>query len=302
MARGFAMHFRAWVWAACIISILVALGAATAAHAAPAVLLAAGDIGECDDGPGHGPYRTAELVAKEPGTVLALGDLAYVEGTPEEFAACYQPTWGRFKDRTRPVPGNHEHETPGAAGYFGYWGERAGPDRKGYYSFDLGGWHLVALDSDIADGPAGAAQARWLAADLAGSAARCKLAFFHHPLFSSGMHGDTPELGAIARLLHDARVSVVLSGHDHDYERFAPMDPAGRADPTRGLRSFVVGTGGAELRGFEAKREGSEARSSRAHGVLELVLRADGYDWAFLPVDGGPRFADSGTASCVPAR
>lgn len=288
------MRLPAWV-----LAIFTALVAPAVAQVGPPVLLAAGDIGECDDGPGRGPYRTAALVAKEPGTVLALGDLAYVEGTPEEFAACYAPTWGRFKDRTRPALGNHEHETPGAAGYFGYWGERAGPGRKGYYSFELGGWHLVALDSSLAADGDGAAQARWLAADLAASRARCKLAFFHHPLFSSGAHGDTPELRAVSRLLHDGRVSVALSGHDHDYERFAPMDASGRPDPVRGLRSFVVGTGGAELRGFEARRDGSEARSSKVHGVLKLTLRADGYDWAFLPA-GSPRFTDHGTGTCIP--
>ena len=219
-----------------------------------------------------------------------------------EFTNCYGPTWGRFSDRTRSAPGNHEYKTADAEGYFGFWerqAQQARPDGHSYYSFELGDWHLVALDSSI-DVSAGSAQARWLRSDLAGSTARCKLAFSHHPRFSSGWHGDALEMGAIFQILYDGRVSVVLAGHDHDYERFAPLNPSGEVEPGRGVRSFVVGTGGAPLRAFGTPRRGSEARNADAKGVLQLVLRADGYDWTFLPV-AGASYSDSGSGTCVPA-
>jgi acid phosphatase type 7 len=281
-----------------VVAVGALLGSVTPARA-NAVLLAAGDIGKCTDVGERGPYLTADLLARRPeATILALGDLAYGHGTAAEFANCYGPTWGRFKDRTRPVPGNHEYKTAGASGYFGYWGPQARPAGTSYYSFDLGGWHLVALDSSV-DVSAGSAQARWLRSDLAGSAARCKLAFFHHPRFSSGKHGDSPEMGAIFEILYDARVSVALAGHDHDYERFAPLDPSGAVEPGRGVRQFVVGTGGAPLRALGTPRAGSEAQDAGTKGVLQLVLRADGYDWAFLPVDGAS-YSDRGSGACVP--
>jgi Calcineurin-like phosphoesterase len=182
------------------------------------------------------------------------------------------------------VPGNHEHRTPGASGYFGYWGRQARPAGTSYYSFDLGGWHLVALDSNL-DVSADSAQARWLRSDLASSSARCKLAFFHHPRFSSGEHGDTPEMGAIFEILYDARVSVVLAGHDHHYERFAPLDPSGEVEPTRGVRSFVVGTGGGRLRargnaprGQRGPGRGRQGRAAAgaARGRLRLGVPARG--------------------------
>jgi hypothetical protein len=290
-----------WTQAAAGVAVAALLGAGAGAPTrADAVLLAAGDIGKCTAAARQGPYLTADLLAARPeATILALGDLAYGHGTAAEFANCYGPTWGRFKDRTRPVPGNHEYRTPGAAGYFGYWGRQARPTGHSYYSFDLGGWHLVALDSSI-DVSAGSAQARWLRSDLAGSTARCKLAFFHHPRFSSGRHGDAPEMGGIFEILYDARVSVVLAGHDHHYERFAPLDPSGAVEPGRGVRQFVVGTGGAPLRSFAAVRAGSEVQEAGTKGVLQLVLRADGYDWAFLPV-AGASYGDTGSEPCVPA-
>lgn len=292
---------REWAAAiACCLLTLVAMGWAAPPARADAVLLAAGDIGECDRGRHVGAQDTALIVAKQPGAVLALGDLAYVKGSADEFAGCYDPAWGSFKDRTRPVPGNHEYGTRGAKGYFAYWGERAGPRGKGYYSFDLGAWHIVALNSSLElDGHSD--QLAWLAADLARSHAACKLAFFHHPLVSSGEHGGTPELDGVFKLLYDGRVSVVLSGHDHDYERFAPMNPAGRVEEGRGLRQFVVGTGGAHLRSFEAVSDGSEARSASAWGILRLDLREDGYAWQFLPA-APATFTDQGSAACVPPR
>jgi acid phosphatase type 7 len=281
-------------------AFLLGTGAAAPARAGEAVLLAAGDIGNCTPAAEQGPYLTADLLAVRPeATILALGDLAYTAGTAAEFANCYGPTWGRFKDRTRPILGNHEHRTLGAAGYFGYWGARAGESGKGYYGFDLGDWHLVALNSEIDAGPA-SPQVAWLKADLAASPRRCKLAYLHRPRWSSGRHGDADDLAALFQVLYDARVTLLLSAHDHDYERLAPLGPSGAVEPGRGVRQFVVGTGGAPLRGFAAPRAGSEARDATAKGVLQLVLRADGYDWEFLPVAGGA-YRDGGGGACVPA-
>jgi hypothetical protein len=280
-------------------ALLLGAGAAAPARA-DAVLLAAGDIGKCTADAQRGPYLTADLLAVRPeATILALGDLAYTKGTAAEFLNCYGPTWGRFKDRTRPIPGNHEYETPGASGYFRYWGGQARPAGTSYYGFDLGDWHLVALDSEVGAGPA-SPQVAWLRADLAASAKRCKLAYFHRPRWTSGTHGDADDLAALVQVLYDHRVTLLLSAHDHDYERFAPLDPSGAVEPGRGVRQFVVGTGGTTLRGFAAVRAGSEAREAGTKGVLQLVLRADGYDWEFLPV-AGASYSDSGSGACVPA-
>ena len=264
------------------------------------MLLAAGDIGKCTDVGERGPYLTADLLAMRPeATILALGDLAYSHGTAAEFANCYGPTWGRFKDRTRPVPGNHEYRTADASGYFGYWGPQARPDGHSYYSFDLGDWHLVALDTNL-DVSADSAQARWLRSDLAGSAARCKLAFFHHPRFSSGKHGDSPEM---ERDLQDP----LRRPRERRARRARPplravraAGPVGRGRADTG-RALV--RGGHRRRAFARARgrpaPGSEARDVGAKGVLQLVLRADGYDWAFLPVDGAS-YSDSGSGACAP--
>ena len=283
---------------ALVIVVGVCLGAAAPVHA-DAMLLAAGDIGECTAAGQQGPHLTADLLATRPeATILALGDLAYSHGRAAEFTNCYGLTWGRFSDRTRSAPGNHEYKTAGAKGYFSYWKQQARPEGHSYYSFELGDWHLVALDSSI-DVSAASAQARWLRSDLAASTAQCKLAFSHHPRFSSGKHGDALEMRAIFQILYNARVSIALAGHDHDYERFAPLNPSGTVEPGRGVRSFVVGTGGAPLRALGTPRRGSEARNADAKGVLQLVLRANSYDWAFLPV-AGASYADSGSGMCVP--
>jgi hypothetical protein len=268
---------------------------ATAAAADP-VVLAAGDIAMC---PGAGTRATAALVEQTEGTVLALGDEAYPHGTAADFAGCYDPTWGRFKTRTRPVPGNHEYEQSGAASYFRYFGDAAGEAGKGWYSFDLGRWHLVALNSNCQElggcGP-DSEEARWLRADLAAHPAPCTLAFWHHPRFSSGPHGSDAATGALWQALYAAGAELVLSGHDHLYERFAPQNPAGRADPV-GLRQFVVGTGGAESYEVQRVRPNSEARRDRIFGILQFVLHPEGYDWRYLPTDG-QSFADAGSASC----
>ncbi len=232
-----------------------------------------------------------------PGTVLALGDLAYPNGTELEFRECYDPTWGRFKHRTRPTPGNHDHNTPGAAPYYAYWGERAGAAGEGFYSFELGAWHTIALNSYISDGPLKSKQEQWLAEDLERHPTLCALAFFHHPRFSSGGHGSDPRQDPLFRILHSHGVDVVLGAHDHDYERFAPLNPDGQRDLQRGIREFVVGTGGAGLTPFLWIKPYSEVRINGAHGVLRMTLWPNSYRWEFVSTSR-ERVLDSGIGSC----
>jgi acid phosphatase type 7 len=232
-------------------------------------------------------------------SVLTLGDNQYEEGTFSQYMQSFDPSWGRVKPIIDPVPGNHEYRTPGAEGYYGYFGETAGDPDKGYYSYDLGAWHLVALNSNcsaVGGCGAGTPQERWLRVDLAAHTNRCVLAYWHHPRFSSGLHGDTPAVQGLWAALAEAKADVVLAGHDHSYERFAPMDASGRADPA-GVREFVVGTGGKSHYGFSSVRLNSEARNADTFGVLELSLHPEGYDWRFLPV-AGEAFVDAGSATC----
>ena len=279
--------------------------APVAPGAATAVLIGAGDIVDC----GHPQDAAAtaalldRLLAEADGTpaaVAALGDAAYDNGTPAEFARCYDPAWGRHKARTRPAPGNHEYGTRGAAGYFGYFGPAAGEPGKGYYSYDLGAWHVVVLNSNCRQvggcGP-GSPQEQWLRADLAAHPAACTAAYMHHPRFSSGQHGSERELQALWQALYDAGADVVLAGHDHTYERFAPLDAQGRLDPARGIRQFVAGTGGRSHYRFAAAQPNSEVRHSGTYGVLKLTLHPTSYAWQFVPVPGGT-FTDSGSAPC----
>jgi hypothetical protein len=259
--------------------------------APPEVFVGAGDIALCTPDGDH--EATARLLDTIGGTVFALGDNAYYSGTAEEYRDCYDRTWGRHKNRTRPVPGNHEYVTPGASGYFDYFGINAGPHGLGYYSFDLGAWHIVALNSNIPVS-AGSTQGAWLRADLAANRSRCTLAYWHHPRFSSGQHGNQEQMHDFWRILHEASAEIILSGHDHVYERFAPQDADGFPDPARGVRQFVAGTGGARPYAFASLRANSEVRMSML-GVLKLTLSAHGYDWEFISV-AGP--GDSGTASC----
>jgi hypothetical protein len=275
----------------------VLAAAAALASAAPPTLVAAGDVAACTS---TRDEATAAVVARIPGTVAVLGDAVYERGTTDEFMRCYEPSWGRFKARTRPAVGNHEYITPGAAGYFAYFGAAAGDPGRGYYGYRLGAWQVVVLNSNCA--PAGgcsdsAPQLRWLRDLLGASRARCTLAYWHHPRFSSGLHGDDPTVAGFWRALHEAGADVVLAGHDHDYERFAPLAPSGRVDRRRGITQFVVGTGGRSLYPFVRRAHGSEMRQSHTFGVLRLTLRAGSYDWRFLPVAGG-RFTDAGRARC----
>ena len=233
--------------------------------------------------------------------MATLGDTVYQAGTAEEFAACYDPTWGRHKARTRPVVGDHEYGTRGAAGYFGYFGAAAGKPGKGYYAYDLGAWRVVALNSNCDEvggcGP-GSPQGRWLRAELAAHPATCTLALVHHPLFSSGTkHGGIEAVRPLWRALYEAGAEVVLSGNEHNYERFAPQDPDGNPDPAYGIRQFVVGTGGIGFYELGRPLETSQARNDDTRGVLKLTLRHRGYDWRFVPV-AGRDFTDAGSDTC----
>ena len=252
-------------------------------------LVGAGDIAMCD----ANAEATARLLDGIGGTVFTLGDNAYFQGTRQNFEDCYHPTWGRHRGRTRPVPGNHDYETSGAQPYFDYFGANAGPGGLGYYSFDLGAWHAVALNSNIAIG-GGSTQAEWLRRDLAAHPVLCTIAYWHHPLFSSGPSGGTAAVRDVWRILHAAGVDVVMGGHDHLYERFGPQDPDGMPDAARGIRQFVVGTGGATLYPGGGARANSEARHS-GFGVLKLTLGAGTYDWEFMSASG-PR--DAGSDLC----
>jgi hypothetical protein len=264
------------------------------------VMVGAGDIANCSNL--AGAEATAKLLDTIPGTVYTLGDNAYGSGTSTEFANCYDPTWGRHMARTRPAPGNHEYYTAGASGYFNYFGPAAGDPKLGYYSYDLGQWHVVVLNTNdqckYVSCSAGSAQANWLQADLADHPAQCTLAYFHYPLFTSGSY--SPGISAVKPLwdvLYSGGADVVLNGHDHLYERFAPQSPSGVPDPGRGIREFVVGTGGAEHYGIKTAQPTSEVRNTDTYGVLKLTLHASSYDWQFVPV-AGKTFTDSGSTSC----
>lgn len=258
------------------------------------VLVGAGDIASCSS---TGDEATANLLDGISGTVFTLGDNVYDIGSTAEFTNCYNPSWGRHKARTKPVPGNHDFGTSGAAGYFGYFGSAAGDPAEGYYSYDLGDWHIIALNSSVGVGT-GSVQERWLRADLAASGRSCTLAYWHHPRFSSGLeHGSDPALQPLWQALYDANADVILSGHDHDYERFAPQTPSGVADASRGIREFVVGTGGRSHYHFGTLKANSQVFNGSTYGVLKLTLSAVGYTWQFVPVAGGT-FTDSGSGSC----
>ena len=262
------------------------------------LLLAAGDIASCSS---TGDEATAAILTTLPeATVVTLGDNVYDNGTAAEFTGCYDTSWGAAKARTQPSPGNHDYNTPGATGYYGYFGAAAGDPAKGYYSFDIGAWHLIAINSsctDIGGCAAGSPQEQWLRADLRAHPAACTLAYWHHPRFSSGPHGNHAVMQSIWQALYDYGADVVLSGHDHDYERFAPQTPAGAADPTHGIREFIVGTGGRSHYATGTPAANSAVRNSDTYGVLKVTLHAAGYDWEFLP-EAEMTFTDSGAGAC----
>ena len=262
-----------------------------------AVVLAAGDIAACDS---DGDEATAALLDELDGTILAAGDLAYPDGTAGDFARCYDTSWGRHKDRTRPVPGNHEYETDGAAAYFEYFGAVAGDPAEGWYAFDVGEWRIIGLNSNCDEiGGCGAEspQGVWLNEELETTQRACTLSYWHHPRWSSGEeHGSDDLTDAFWWLLHDAGADLVLTAHDHQYERFVPMDETGAADPD-GMAEFVVGTGGRSLYEFAEILPTSAVHDASTYGVLRLTLRADSYEWEFVAASDSP-FEDSGNASC----
>jgi PKD repeat protein len=270
-------------------SVAVQIQAVTTSN----VLVGAGDIADCS---GSGDSITANLLDGIPGTVFLAGDNAYPNGAPSDYANCYTPTWGRHLARTRPVPGNHDYQTSGASGYFGYFGPAAGDPSKGYYSYDLGDWHIVALNSNIAH-IAGSAQEQWLRADLAASPKRCTLAIWHHPPFTSGPLADTTTR-ALWQALYDYGAEVVVVGHEHFYERFAPQTAAGVADPAYGIREFVAGMGGSGLFSQSSTHPANwETGNDNTFGVLKFTLTSTGYSWQFVHAPG-KTYADSGSASC----
>jgi hypothetical protein len=266
-----------------------------------ATLVGAGDIARS----GGAQEATARLLDNIPGTVFTTGDNVYESGTLDEFDDFYHPSWGRHKARTLPSVGNHEYNFGSdASGYFDYFGTAAGERHKGYYSYNRGAWHIIALNSMCASSASSctnSTQVTWLKNDLAANPTRCTLAYFHHPLFSSGEHGDDSHVEGWVKPLWDALYAadadVIVNGHDHNYERFAPQNPSGTADPARGIREFVVGTGGTSLRSFTSDKPNSEVRNATANGVLKLTLNSTSYDWEFVPV-AGQTFKDFGSGSC----
>ena len=262
------------------------------------VFVGAGDIADCSR---NGDEQTALLLDNIPGTVFTVGDNAYPSGSATNYNNCYNPSWGRHKNRTRPAVGDNEYGTTGASGYFGYFGSAAGPAGKGWYSYNLGNWHIIVLNSEcsrVGGCDADSEQGQWLAADLAANPSTCTLAIFHEPLFSSN-GGDSDHVD-FWEPLYAAGAEIVLSGHRHNYERFAPQTPAGVLDNQRGIRQFIVGTGGSSLSSFGSRvAPNSQVRSASANGVLKLTLHPTSYDWEFIPV-AGQTFSDSGSAQCSP--
>jgi hypothetical protein len=265
---------------------------------AVAVLVGAGDIADCqrfqDD-------LTADAVETIPGIVFTLGDNAFPAGSPTDFANCYGPSWGRpsIKDRTRPAAGETDYRTPGASGYFEYFGEAAGDSAMGYYAYDAGAWRVYVLNSNcrsIGLCGVGSPQEQWLRADLAANPRQCVVAMWHHPFFSSGSSAGSSSMRAVWRVLQDAGAELVLSGHDQVYERFAPQ-AADRSPSEQGIVQFVVGTGGGDSDDFIYEAPNSVARASGVAGVLRLELAAESYAFEFLGVSG-PEFTDTGRRDC----
>lgn len=276
------------------------------------VVAAAGDVACDPDDPnyhnGTGTstacrqlYTSNLLVNGDFDALLALGDLQYNSGSLSDFNEVYDPSWGRVKSITHPVVGNHEYGQSNASGYFQYFGSRAGPAGKGWYSFDLGSWHIVAINSEcdqIGGCGTGSPEETWLRNDLAAHPAGCTIAMWHKGRYSSGHDGDNTFMQPMWADLSNAGVEILLSGHSHDYERFAPQDASGHLDTSNGVRQFIVGTGGAFFTGLGNSRDpNSQASQNTTYGVLQLTLRSGAYDWKFLP-EAGKSYSDSGTTSC----
>ncbi len=284
-------------------ALLVVVRPAVSPATGDPVLIGAGDIARCSS---EGDEATAALIdgivaGGADVTVFTTGDSVYNSGTPDEYARCYEPSWGRHTARTRPAPGNHEYRTSGAAGYFAYFGAAAGDPAKGYYDYTTGAWHVIVLNSScvaVGGSAAGSAQEHWLRAVLAASPAACTVAIWHHPAFSSSsQHGSHSGMRPFWQALYDFGADVVLAGHDHVYERFAPQTATGVADPAFGIRQFTVGTGGSSHHRFANALPNSEMRNNDTAGVLKLTLHDGSYDWVFLP-EAGKTFTDTGTGTC----
>jgi hypothetical protein len=260
------------------------------------VLVGAGDIADCSRTQDE---ATAKLLDNIPGTVFTVGDNAYPNGTLSEYNNCYSPTWGRHKARTYPAIGDNEYNSGTATGYFTYYGAAAGDPNKGYYSYNLGSWHIIVLNSNctqVGGCTPSSPQGQWLQADLAANPRTCTLAIFHEPLFSSS--GGDSDMVNFWTPLYTAGADIILNGHRHNYERFALQNPNGAADPGRGIREFVIGTGGSSLSSFGSVKANSAVRNNTAHGVLKFTLHPTSYEWEFVPI-AGQTFTDSGSAECV---
>ena len=258
------------------------------------VLVGAGDIAVCGSSQSE---ATAKLIDHIEGSVFTVGDHAYANGKASEFLKCYDPTWGRHLKRTHPAPGNHDYGSPDAAPYFNYFRGNAGPVGRGYYSYNLGAWHIITLNSNRSARSWGVAQEDWLIKDLTANPTTCTLGYWHHPRYSSGKnHGDHAHMQNLFKILYEHGTDVVIAGHDHIYERFAPQNPEGKAD-LLGIRQFIAGTGGADLYKIGTIKANSEVRNNTAHGVLKFTLHPTSYVWEFIAVPG-QKFRDSGTAQC----
>jgi acid phosphatase type 7 len=257
-----------------------------------AVLVGAGDIAVCGF---SNAERTAAILDGIDGTVFLAGDNAYPDGTLKQYEECYGPTWGRHKSRTKPSPGNHDYNTPGAAGYFAYFGDLAGPQGRGYYSYRLGAWQVLSLNSNV---PAsrGSAQYEWLRGELSSDRSTCRLAYFHHPVFNSGFDGNIDRMKHVVELLEEYRTEVVVAGHAHNYERFAPQNSRGEPSAV-GIRHFTVGTGGSAFTPLLRSQPNSEIFNGDTIGVIKFILNPNSYSWEFIPAVGW-NFRDSGAASC----
>lgn len=267
-----------------------------AARQDSAILVGAGDIAACEL---KGARKTAQLLDSIPGIVFVAGDAAYGSAkVPNPFVTCYDSTWGRHKERTRPVLGNHDYEVTGLPMFFDYFGAQAGPRPDGYYSFDAGAWHIMALNSNIAMS-VNSPEYKWFRADLSAHRGQCAMAFMHHPRWSSGPHDGKERMIPFWELLAKHGASVMVAGHDHLYERFRPMNNGGGVDSVKGVREFIVGTGGGGHYPLGKVERGSEVRNDNTYGVLKLTLRPTDYSWEFIPVHGST-FHDSGTSRCHP--
>lgn len=265
-------------------------------------IVGAGDISSCSST--HDSDTAAQvsavLVANSSATAFTAGDNVYPSGSTQSFANCYDPSWGIFKTRTRPAPGNHDYyQIPDAAPYFAYFGANAGPAGLGWYRYESGTWRIYALNSECGTGSTCfATQLAWLKADLAAEPHHCVLAMWHRPVFSTGPHGSSPRMAQVFQLLYDNGADIVIAGHDHGYQRFAPANPSGSPDAANGIREFVAGTGGAELYSWKTDSGLLEVRGNTSFGVLRLDLAEGGYSWDFESVPGSTGFSDTGSGEC----